>query len=269
MADIDPRTSVAAWLAHDLARHREANGESQEELSKVLRISRSTLADYETNARRASAQTCEAADGHYGTDRHFQLLNWHARPEHRPEWFQIYLGREPLATHIRIFQPQVIPGLFQTEDYARAIYVCGHEPDVEGAVADRIRRQAILTRTDPAPPHVWAVLDEAVFLRPYGGRAAMAAQLKHLLGLIELPNVNIQVIPLDAGEYTGSALGTFLVLTAPDDDFAYTEAHLGGRLIEEPEEVEKLMLRFGHIQVNALPVHSSAEIIRNHLERFT
>ncbi|GLW62019.1 transcriptional regulator [Actinomadura rubrobrunea] len=124
-----------------------------------------------------------------------------------PPWFEPYLGLEQGASVIRCYEVQVVPALLQTEDYARAVIRLTHprasEEEIERRVALRRERQRILTRDDPA--RLWAVLDEAVLRRPFGGREVMRDQLRHLIDVCALRNVTVQVLPFGAGGH--GALG--------------------------------------------------------------
>jgi transcriptional regulator with XRE-family HTH domain len=259
---------MAACLAYEIRRHREQHGLSQERLGKELFTSRATIQAYETLDRRPSVAFARQLDEFFGTDLHFRALWHHARREHIADWLQRYISYEAKSRQIKVFQPFVIPGLFQTEAYARAVEGAGRERDIDKPVETRMARQAILTRTDPRAPMVWAVLDESVLLRPIGGPKVLREQLAHLLQLMELPNVVIQIVPLSVGAYVGYA-GGFLVLSIDEGNVAYAEAQLGGRLIEDTAEVESLEVRFDLIRAKALSVDSSAELIRSLMEGLT
>jgi transcriptional regulator with XRE-family HTH domain len=129
-----------------------------------------------------------------------------------PGWLEQYLELEHAAGLIRSYQAQVIPGLLQTEDYARAIVRAGRpdapEAEVERRVALRMARQRILHRDEPV--RLWAMLDEASLLRPIGGPRVMRAQIRHLIEMARLPNVKLQVLPLDAGGHTAGGNITML-----------------------------------------------------------
>src|SRR5271170_3756183 len=128
---------------------------------------------------------------------------WHDYSDVLPAWFEAYVGLEEAATSSRAYEIQFVPGLLQTEDYARAVTLLGHEgapPDeIEQRVALRMARQALLT--GPQPAHLWAVLDEAVLRRPAGRPGVMRRQLQHILRAADRPNVTIQVIPFAAGAH--------------------------------------------------------------------
>ena len=130
---------------------------------------------------------------------------WHVYGDVIPERFDVYLGLEPEACTLRFYHGQLVPGLLQTREYAlslletHAVPVEPHE--ISRRLELRMRRQQILAREDP--PHVWAVLDEAVVHRVIGGPAVMADQLRHLIRMSELPHITVQVLPFGRGAHPG------------------------------------------------------------------
>jgi len=122
-----------------------------------------------------------------------------------PVWFEPYLGLEQAASVIWTYQVLFVPGLLQTEDYARAVLQAARgdapEAEVGQQTALRMRRQQILHRQNP--PHLWAVIDETALRRPIGGASTMRAQIQHLLRAAQLPHIKLQVLPFSAGGDTG------------------------------------------------------------------
>ena len=151
-----------------------------------------------------------------------------------PEWLDLLLGMEAAAVQINSYDTMVVPGLFQTRDYATAV-IRGGEPNLPDAevherVELRMARQDVLTR-ESEPPSVWCVLDESVLYRRARNPAILVEQLKHLIKLSELPNVHIQVLPFDGLGLHGGISGTFTILTfgpelVGDPGVAYTETRL-------------------------------------------
>jgi len=165
---------------------------------------------------------------------------WHRYDDVLPPWFRVAVGLEESASLIRAYQPQVVPGLLQTEGYIRAItaanFPAESEDFTERAVALRIARQQLLTR--PEPPQYWAVLDETVLRRPIGGHKVMRAQLEHLIQAAAQPKVTIQVIPFAAGWHP-ALYGMFNIFRFPSEqlpDIVYTEALTGAYYLNKPEE---------------------------------
>lgn len=156
-----------------------------------------------------------------------------------PDWFEFYVGLEAEASMVRSYEAESVPGLLQTEDYARAMYVLtAGSADVDRKVAARIQRQAVLTREPPAELSV--VLNEAVLFRPVGSAQVMAQQLDHLADIAQLPNVTLQVLPFAAGGHPAMTT-PYVILNfadAPDESIVYLENLTNGQVLEEPDHVE-------------------------------
>jgi transcriptional regulator with XRE-family HTH domain len=165
---------------------------------------------------------------------------WHSYDDVLPSWFKIAVGLEEAASLIRAYEPQVIPGLLQTEDYVRAITTASF-PDAAGEeterrVALRLARQELLRR--PAPPEYWVVMDETVLRRPVGSREVMRGQLSRLIEAAEMPALTIQVIPYSAGWHP-ALYGMFWVFRFPDQempDIVYSEGLTGAYYMNKPAE---------------------------------
>jgi transcriptional regulator with XRE-family HTH domain len=190
---------------------------------------------------------------------------WHDYSDVLPQWFTAYVGLEEVATQIRAYEVQFIPGLMQTEDYARAVTLLGHdtEParDIERRVRLRMARQAVLDREDP--PNVWAVIDEAVLRRPAGSPEVMHGQLKHLAELGRRPNVTIQIIPFQAGGHAAAG-GPFSILrfAEPDlPDVVYLEQLTSALYLDRPDTVDSYLRVMERICMEAATPADSAEII--------
>ena len=152
---------------------------------------------------------------------------WREYGDVLPNWFQTYLGLEQAASCIRVYEPQLVPGLLQTEDYARAIMLIRHlhvsAEEVERRIALRMARQEFLTQ--PGAPGLWVALDEAALRRPLGDWTIQRAQLLHLIEMAQLPNVTLQVVPFEAGGHAAAG-GPFTILrfSEPDlPDIVYLE----------------------------------------------
>ncbi|MEV6179875.1 helix-turn-helix domain-containing protein [Streptomyces sp. NPDC052016] len=187
-----------------------------------------------------------------------------ARVRH-PAWFKDYARLEKSAVEINFYNNHDVPGLLQTERRTRALYVMRKpvlDPDtVEQRVASRVDRQDILTRR-PLPV-VTAVIEEVVLRRPLGGWDIHQEQLRHLLKLGRLPNVELQVMPSVCSEHAG--MGGPFVLLAPKGkpQVGYTETQSNSNLITEPEEVRMLAARYGSIRAQALTMQESLALIES------
>jgi transcriptional regulator with XRE-family HTH domain len=180
---------------------------------------------------------------------------WHRFNDLMPDWFQDYVGLEEAATRILTYELQFVPGLMQTEAYARAIASHGRPDsagqDVERRVGLRMNRQKILHR--PGAPRLWAVIDESVLHRPIGGRDIMLAQLDHLLELTKQPQITLQVVPYQLSGYAAEGPFTMLRFGEPElPDLVYIE-HLAGALyLDKRDEVELYSRVFDRLTVDAL-----------------
>jgi Domain of unknown function (DUF5753) len=162
---------------------------------------------------------------------------WHSFRDVLPNPYEVYIGLEAGAAAIRNFEPVVVPGLLQTEDYARAAFRNGprelDRDDVERRVEVRMARQKILTRADR--PRLWAVIDEAVIRRVVGGPEVMRGQLRHLIDGAGQGRTTIQVVPYSAGAHAGTT-GPFVILQFPeptDPAVVYVETLAGDIYLDE------------------------------------
>jgi transcriptional regulator with XRE-family HTH domain len=183
-----------------------------------------------------------------------------------PSWFSTYVGLEAAAAQIRVYEAQVIPGLLQTEDYARAILTAGQpgrtSEDIEQQVTLRLTRQRILTRTQPAAPIVWAVINEEALRRPVGRPAVLRAQLEHLIKLTELPNLTIQVLPMQAGVLFAHAGFTILRFAEPElPDVVYAEQLTSALYLDKPDDVEQYVQARTNLSVASSPPAAAAEVL--------
>jgi transcriptional regulator with XRE-family HTH domain len=167
---------------------------------------------------------------------------------------------EDLATGIKTWQPNIVPGLLQTREYSAAVIdvrrSLGEQEKslaADGLLALRERRKEILKRD--RPPQMWAVVGEAAVLTQVGGRAVMDGQLQHLLNLAERPNITIQLLPFSAGAHAGMS-GAFMVMSfdASLDGIVFVENSGGNAFSDDPAEVRQRADRFTHLQAQALPI---------------
>ncbi|MEV5703719.1 helix-turn-helix transcriptional regulator [Actinoallomurus sp. NPDC052274] len=190
---------------------------------------------------------------------------WHTYGLTMPNWFEAYVGFEAEATTFRDFQPLYIPGLLQTPDYARAVLQAapnsGESEDLDQRVDLRIKRQAILTQ--PSPPQLWFVLSETALRVEVGMPAIMAAQLRHLVGLANHPNIKLQVLPFTAAAHVNPVTG-FRILEFPDSrdpTVVYVEHLTGALFLEHEEEISQYATIFDHLRAEALGISQSIQLI--------
>ena len=195
---------------------------------------------------------------------------WSQYDDVTAEWFTDYLGLETAASMIRTFELQFVNGLFQTEDYARAVTMLGHTTaaaeEIDRRVSLRLKRQDLLT--GPEPPQIWSVLDEGALRRPVGGRGVMRAQLQRLIELTELRHVTVQVVPFARGGHAAAG-GSFTMLRFSDPDVAdvvYIEQLTSALYLDKREHVDHYLEIINQLSTEALtPVQSTrflAEIIQ-------
>jgi transcriptional regulator with XRE-family HTH domain len=249
-------TVLRMLLGGQLRKLREAAGITPDQAGYEIRASRSKISRLEHG--RVSFKERDVADllSLYGVPdsaqrRHLMMLaeranspGWWARYDDvLPDWFETYIGLEQATSLIRTYELQFVPGLFQTEDYARAVTVLGHRAapaeEIERRVSLRLKRQEILSRAEPVPK-VWAVIDESALRRPLGGREVMRTQLRHLIELTESPQVTLQIMPFDRGGHSAAG-GSFAILRFADSDLpdiVYIEQLTGALYLDRPEELD-------------------------------
>ncbi|WP_431931180.1 helix-turn-helix domain-containing protein [Micromonospora sp. RP3T] len=186
-------------------------------------------------------------------------------------WFRPWADLEQDATSLRSYQPLLVPGLLQTEEYARAVLGTGAllpPAEVEEIVASRIARQRVLDRDDP--PQLVAVINEVVLRRPVGDGSVMAGQLRHLAAVAEREHVQVRVIPADGPWHTGLAGRPFVLGRLPDGtELAYLDNQLRGQVVTDPVDVASLGRRWESVTGEALPRRRSIELIREVAETWT
>jgi transcriptional regulator with XRE-family HTH domain len=269
-------------LALELRRLREAARLTCEEVADHLECSASKISRVETGRVSVSPRDVRDMLELYGvpTAQRESLVQlardsrqkgwWHAYSDTMQPQMATYIGLESAASEIRIYEVSLIPGLLQTEDYARAVIRAGmvNSPaeDIERRVALLMARQPAVVREDP--PKVWAVLDEAALRRRVGGAGLMRLQLEHLLAQAALPNVAVQVIPFGGGAHP--AMGRpFIILVFPervDTDVVYLEDLTSALYLEDVAEVDRYNVFFNHLRATALSFDDSAALITSVLK---
>ncbi|MER7542826.1 helix-turn-helix domain-containing protein [Actinomadura sp.] len=195
---------------------------------------------------------------------------WHQYGDILPSWFEVYLGLEEAASLLRSYELQFVPGLMQTEDYARAVVRLGYsdasEEEVERRVQIRTMRQARFT--SPDAPTLWAVLDEAVVRRPLGGRAVMRAQIEHLIEMSELSHVTLQIVPFGAGGHAAAG-GPFTILRFAEpglSDVVYLEQLTSALYLDKPTDVDTYMRAMNNLCITAARPDDTARFLNGILK---
>jgi transcriptional regulator with XRE-family HTH domain len=253
-------------LGHRLREMRRARGMTQVSVAEVLNCDHSAVSRIESGTYPLTPQMFRAVE---------RLLAL-ASAEGYETWFISYLETEQTATVLRTWEPLVIPGLLQTEGYARQVLRGANpgrpEADIEQRVAARLARQQIWERADPPPPMMPAVIGEAVLRRELGGAGVMREQLQRLLTVAEGdPRVTVQVMPFGSPGSAGM-LAPFVVASfAPDPrpDVAYLDNALDGNLTDRRDQVARLALLYDALAREALSPNDSAELITRVMREWT
>ena len=261
-------------LGAELRRYRELAGLTIDHVAERLDCSASKISRLETGQTGSSPRDVRDMLALYGVDgAELEELLVVARETRQRGWWQPYgsvltgafIGFEAAAQQIRSYESQCVPGLLQTEEYARGLMqggTIGRSPDeIESRVRVRMARQALLTQDDPVD--FWCVLDEAALLRPIGGTDVMHDQLDRLVAAAELPHVTLQVLPMQVGAHPGLE-GSFVLLSFPDEadpDTVYVTMATGGVFQEKPDDLARFAMIFDSLQRIALPPDESAAFI--------
>ncbi|MCF1598724.1 helix-turn-helix domain-containing protein [Streptomyces muensis] len=261
---LDPTASPLDYFGSELRRYRESAGMSQQDLGDCIFCTGSLVGQIETAHKVPTREFAERADAALLTDGCFSRLVGLVLRSQLPTWFQPFADMEAKATYISTYQCQLVYGLLQTEEYARAVLATGRPDKLDELVAARMERQRILKREHP--PLSLVVLDEAVLHRPIGGPEVMRKQLHHLLDLQDDRWIQLQVLPFGVGEHVSLA-GSFTLLRFDDDpDIVYTEDLISGHMTANPDTIREAALRYAGLQGAALSVEDSAELIKGVLE---
>ncbi|MET8051051.1 helix-turn-helix transcriptional regulator [Streptosporangium sp. NPDC005286] len=270
----------------ELNRLRKDSGLTRVEVAERIGSTDTTVWRYETGLTRPRPSDVSALTDVYGVtgearDSLIQMAVearrrgwWHPHRQALKPGFDSYIGLEAEASLVRSYEPLVVPGLMQTEPYARAVIeatsIVQTPSQVEETVSVRISRQQLLH--GPGDPiHLVAVLDEAVIRRQIGGRDVMSEQLEHLVHLGALPNVEIRVAPFSAGAHAAMD-GKFCLLSFPEPevpDLLYLEQASSGLVPDDPEQVSRYASMFESLCEMALGQEESAAFIAQMARRFS
>jgi transcriptional regulator with XRE-family HTH domain len=183
-----------------------------------------------------------------------------------PHWFEPYISLEAAASVIRNYEVQFVPGLLQTEGYAREVIRLGYpstsDQEISRRVELRMGRQRLLSR--PAPPRLWAALDEAVLRRPIGGPGVMRGQVAHLIEMAEHPAVTVQIVPFSAGGHSAAG-GPFAILRFAEpelSDVVYLEQLTSALYLEKPAEVDRYLEVMERLCVQAETAADSVKLLQ-------
>ncbi|GAA1701632.1 helix-turn-helix transcriptional regulator [Kribbella yunnanensis] len=277
-------TALRIMLGGQLRRMREQAGISRADAGWQIRASESKVSRMELG--RVGFKERDVSDlldlyGMRDDDERFRLMElaraannpgwWSRYGDVMPTWFTNYVGLEVAATLIRTYEVMFVPGLLQTEEYARAVVQLGktYLPNEEVAqrVALRVTRQKILSRSTPA--RLWVVIDESVLHRPVGGAEILRAQIEHLMTVAREPNITLQIMPFSSVGYPGAG-GAFSILRFPDGDLpdiVYIEHAASALYLDKLEEVDEYAAIMEGLTIAAAPVSATEGLLKEALAR--
>ncbi|MBJ6645852.1 helix-turn-helix domain-containing protein [Streptomyces griseoincarnatus] len=196
---------------------------------------------------------------------------WQVHGAGVPEWFNIYIGLEQDASTLRQYQCEVLPGLMQTEAYARELHTTGAHmsaEDIDRAVRVRLERQDMLTRPDT--PEAWFVVNEGAVRNVIGDREVMRDQLEKVLEAAHLPSVTLQVLPFDSGTYPATGSFTMLGFPAPEDpDLVYRDGITDAVYLEGEHHVREYTRAFDGLRAAALSPQRSARLVQSVVKEYS
>jgi transcriptional regulator with XRE-family HTH domain len=265
--DADRAGTPAGVFGAELRYYRTRAGLSQKDLAPRANVSHDVISKIETGERPPAEDFPPRLDAipELATQGGLTRLWDHLKKSLKQRaygWFQRWADIEAEATALRWYEPLVVPGLLQTDDYARAIFTAhlnGDADDLDERVAARLARQAVLERA--GAPQLWCVLDEGVLHRAIGGSKVMRSQLYRLADVAEHPKVTIQVIP-GAIAHAG-LLGHFVIADLDrKPPMVYLETAVEGQVTDSPLVVAHVALSFDRLRAEALPWGASRDLVR-------
>jgi transcriptional regulator with XRE-family HTH domain len=263
-------------LGQELRRLREQKNMTAEQVAERLLVSQSKISRLENGRRSISQRDVRDLCGVYEVEdeRVVESLMQMAKDSRQQGWwhafgdipYSVYIGLETDAESLRVYEPQIIPGLLQTHGYAEAV-IAGALPestpaDIDKRVTVRTRRQERI-RDDERPLRLWAVIDEGALRRIVGNRQLMIEQLEHLVEQSHLPHVTVQVLPFDMGAHPGIS-GHYAILEFPDasdSSVVYIEGVTSDLYLEKAQDVAKYSVMYEHLRAQALNVEQTREFI--------
>lgn len=263
-------------LGQELRKLREAKNMTAEQVAERLLVSQSKISRLENGRRSISQRDVRDLCGVYEVEdeRMVDSLMQMAKDSRQQGWwhafgdipYSVYIGLETDAESLRMYEPQIIPGLLQTHAYAEAV-ICGALPEstpteIDKRVTVRTRRQERI-RDEERPLRLWAVIDEGALHRIVGSRQVMVQQLEHLIEQSHLPHVTVQVIPFEMGAHPGIS-GQYSILEFPDtsdSSVVYIEGVTSDLYLEKAQDVGKYSVMYEHLRAQALNVDQTREFI--------
>jgi transcriptional regulator with XRE-family HTH domain len=252
-----------ALFAGELKAARLAANWSRADLARRTNYSESLIGLVENGHRAPTLDFARSCDEAFGSQERATFVRLQrATRSPLPSWFRPWADVEAAASQLRLFEHSLVPGLLQTEDYARGVLATRPgvtEDELADLLAARMERQLILSRDQP--PRLWVVLDEAVLHRQVGSAKVMHDQLEHLVGMADRPFVTVEVVPYSAGAHSG-LLGACAIAEGTDrSQAAYLETLAEGYPVETPATVAALLVTFDTVRSEALPRGASRAVL--------
>ncbi|GAB3117524.1 helix-turn-helix transcriptional regulator [Streptomyces calidiresistens] len=270
--NLDIRQSGARdLLAASLKAHRARSGLSVRALAKAINFTHGYIARVETGTQMPSDSLARALDTHFETDGLFMGLLVLASHDGAPDYSRVALRKEREAVRIQVLVSSVLPGLFQTPDYARALFSSAApkapESELDDLVTARCTRASVaLDREKPAL--YWTVIDEAALARIIGSKSTMRNALRHMRAMAERQNIVVQVLPFSSGAYSMLG-GSFTAYTGADGTTtAYFESFGSGDTVEDPARVADLLQQLDYAKANALTDSDSMKMIEKYEKEY-
>lgn len=260
----DAESSATGLFAAELRAQRGRLGWTQVQLGQRIGYSGSFVSDVERGARLASLDFAQRCDREMGLPGTLERLHEITRREAYPSWFYPVIPFEVAASRIHGWELGAVPGLLQTERYARSVIQArrpqADDAAIERTVTARLERQVILSRDNP--PLFWCVLHEGLLRHVVGDREIMGEQLDKLVKSASMPGVVLQVLPFTAHDHAGVE-GPIVIYESPSTPtVAYTECYGGGRIVEAYDEVADLMTVVGMLRAAALSPRDSVAFMK-------
>ncbi|MGW3327063.1 helix-turn-helix domain-containing protein [Streptomyces virginiae] len=268
--NLDPSSSPRALLGAELRVARERAGLSQAELGERLFVSGSFIGQLEAGTRRMQLDFARQIDGALDTGGFFERNCEAAAKSKYPDHFTEAAEAEARARTIREYAPQLIPGLLQTEAYAREVFRAyqptATEETIDELVTNRLARASLLS--DPTTPLLWCVLDEAVLRRAGDNPAILAEALRHVARLIRSCRIIVQVLPFSAGPHAAMEGSLKLMSFEDAPPLAYVQGMGTGQLFDDPATVTHHTLAYDLVTANALSPRKSLALIESVAEDY-
>ncbi|MEU4208534.1 helix-turn-helix transcriptional regulator [Streptomyces sp. NPDC026206] len=268
---LDPSSSLTALYGAKLRKLRERAGLTQRQLGEKVHLTHSRIAKIELGVERAPQDVSDRLDEVLDADGDLSDLWGCLNRLPFSDSTRKYMQYEAKSVAIHMYLAHCVPGLLQTEAYAREVMRCGQPwctaDEIEEKVAARIARKGILEKAEA--PLLWVVLDEAVIRRPVGGPSVMGEQLEHVLAVSKATNVEIQVLPFAAGAH--AALGGSLTLMSFDNgpDMAYLEGDAWSEMVRDRKSVARHSHRYDLVHAAALTPAASVTWLEKAVEELS